>query len=69
MTHLGHCARGSLDRPGPTFSEGAMLSVSHKLEQMMREFSQLPTSQEHLLLYQMVTPSTTLNVLPATLLN
>ena len=38
-THLGCHTRGSLDRPGPTFSKGVMSSVSHKLEQMMHKFS------------------------------
>ncbi len=65
--HLGCHARGSLDRPGPTFSEGAMSLVSHELEQMMCKFSQLPISQNQLLLCQMVTLSNTINVLSAML--
>ena len=44
---LGHHTGGSLDRLGPTFSEGVMLLVSHELEQMMHKFSQLPTSWKH----------------------
>ncbi len=67
VMHLGHCAGGSLDRPGPTFSEGVMSLVSHELEKMMCKFSQLPTSQKQLLLHQMVTPSNTINVLSAML--
>ncbi len=67
VTHLGCCTRGSLDRPGPTFSEGAISSVSHELEQMMYKFSQLPTSQNQSLLCQMVTLSNTINVLLASL--
>ena len=66
---LGHCARGSLDRPGPTFSKGVMSSISHELEQMMRKFSSILASQKHSLLHQMVTLSNTLNVLPAMLHN